>query len=375
MRVIGTSAYGPHDPSFRIRIALPGRALAAHGIVVEESPLFSTEQVRRFRGARPIGKAAVLAQARRRLARELRGRVHGASAVLVQRRVDLAPSLALERMATRDSRLIYDVDDAVWLSGRQTAGHYLGVLKRASRKVRWLAERAEHIVAGNDILAEHLARYSDAITVVPSLVDTASYTMRVHRQMPVITLGWIGSPTTASYLSHIGPVLERFAEQSTRPVRLVVVGGAAPRLHRVDVHEWRWTPETERTALAEMDIGLMPLQDTPWARGKCAYKALQYMACGIPPLVSNVGISAAIVGDAGYVVTRDGQWLDGLHTLAGDARLRTLLGGVGHRRTEQDFSFTRWIPVLANILRGIKMPAADELYVDASAPPSGSKHL
>jgi glycosyltransferase involved in cell wall biosynthesis len=99
-----------------------------------------------------------------------------------------------------------------------------------------------------------------------------------------------------------------------------------------------------------MDIGLMPLEDTPWSRGKCAYKALQYMACGVPPLVSNVGVSAAVVADAGYVATEDGHWLEGLHLLAEDADMRTRLGAMGRRRVEQDFSFDRWMPVLAHIL-------------------------
>jgi glycosyltransferase involved in cell wall biosynthesis len=352
LHVIGTSASGPHDPSFRIRVALPGRALAAHGITIEELPLFSAEQTRKFRRARPIVKATIIAQARRRLRQELRAEAREGSTVLIQRRVDLAPSLALERVATRDRRLIYDVDDAVWLSGRQTGGHYLSFLKAAARKTRWLANRAEHIVAGSEILAEHLAPHNDAITVVPSLVDPATYAIRHHEQKSVLTLGWIGSPTTARYLSQIGPILDRFAQQSTRPVRLLIVGGEAPHLNNVEVQERTWSPESERMALAEIDIGLMPLEDTPWSRGKCAYKALLYMVCGIPPLVSDVGVSAAVVADAGCVATDDAHWLEGLHALADDASLRARLGAVGRRRTEQDFSFARWLPISVQILKG-----------------------
>jgi len=352
LRVLGTSAHGPNDPSFRVRVALPGRALAAHGILLEELPLFSAEQARRFRTAHAFGKVAALAQARRRLMGELRDRALGASAVLMQQRIDLGPLLTLERIATRDRRLIYDIDDAAWLSGRQTSGHYLSFLKGSGRKVRWLAERADHIVAGSEILAEHLAGYGRPMTVVPSLIDLAGYAVRSHEQTSTITLGWIGSATTARYLLQLVPILERFAQQSTRPVRLVVVGGAAPRLRGVDTQERAWSTASERAALSEMDIGLMPLDDTPWSRGKCAYKALQYMACGIPALVSDVGISAKVVADAGYVAADDTDWLDGLHTLARDADLRTRLGAVGRRRIEQHFSFTRWLPVLAEIMAG-----------------------
>jgi glycosyltransferase involved in cell wall biosynthesis len=352
LRVLGTSAHGPNDPSFRVRIALPGRALVAQGILVEELPLFSVEQARRFRAARGFGKATALAQARRRLSRELRDGALDASVVLVQQRIDLGPSLGLERLATRDRRLIYDIDDAAWLSGRQTAGHYLNFLKGSGRKVRWLAERAAHIVAGSEILAEYLTRYDRPTTVVPSLIEPSGYPTRLHEQGSTITLGWIGSATTARYLQRVGPILERFAQQVARPVRLVVVGGAAPRLRGVEIEERVWSTESELRALSEMDIGLMPLEDTPWSRGKCAYKALQYMASGIPPLVSDVGISAKVVAGAGYVAAEDAGWLDGLHTLAQDADLRMRLGAVGRRRVEQHFSFARWLPVLAEIMAG-----------------------
>jgi glycosyltransferase involved in cell wall biosynthesis len=350
--VIATSAQGPYDPSFRIRVALPGRALASHGVALQKLPLFSTAQVSGFRYAGSVGKAAILASARRQLKRELRELDGETRTVVVQRQVDLAPLLSLERLATRDRRLVYDIDDAVWLSGRQTVGHSLSFLKGGQRKVRWLAERADHVIAGNDALAEHLGRYNDRVTVVPSLVDTAAYAVRKHEQGETVILGWIGSPTTAVYLQRLGPVLEQFAAGSSRPVRLVVVGGPAPRLAHVEVQERTWSVAAERDVLADMDIGLMPLDDTPWSRGKCAYKALQYMASGVPPLVDDVGISAGVVGDAGYVAANSAQWLEGLHTLARDPSLRTQLGHVGRRRIETDFSFERWIPTLATILRG-----------------------
>jgi glycosyltransferase involved in cell wall biosynthesis len=272
--------------------------------------------------------------------------------IVVQRHVDLAPLLTLEKTAAAGRRLVYDVDDAIWLTGREAGGHHLSLLKGAARKVRWLAERAEHVIAGNEILAEHLGRYNDAVTVVPSLVDPTAYAVREHEQGETVTLGWIGSATTARYLQRLEPVLERFAGDSSRPVRLMVVGGAAPQLRRVEVHERAWSLEAERDVLAEMDIGLMPLDDNAWSRGKCAYKALQYMACGIPPIVDNVGISAGAVTGAGYVASSAAQWLEGLHALAGDPGLRTRLGKVGRRRIEEEFSYERWISTMAGILRG-----------------------
>jgi glycosyltransferase involved in cell wall biosynthesis len=352
VKAIATACQEASEPAFRVRLALLRGGLAAHHVALELLPLFHPGEARRLRGAGAIGKARILAGARRRLAVDLRKVGGEASAVVVQRHVDFTPSLALERAATANRRLIYDIDDAIWLTGRQTGGHPLGALKGTARKVRWLAERAEQTIAGNEILAEHLCRYSDAVTVVPSLVDPGSYALRTHEQGEALTLGWIGSPTTAAYLRRIAPVLERLAKGSRRPVRLVVVGGSAPPIAGVGVEERAWSPEAEREALAEMDIGLMPLDDTPWSRGKCAYKALQYMASGIPPVADDVGVSAGTVGGAGYAVAGPGQWLDALHALADDPGLRTRLGEAGRRRVEEEFSPRRWLPTIAAILRG-----------------------
>ncbi|MGH3426275.1 MAG: glycosyltransferase [Mycobacteriales bacterium] len=352
LAAIATSCQGASDAAFRVRLELPARGLAAHGVALKLVPLFSSDRAQRFRGAGAIGKARVLAASRRQLRVELREAGKGVSTVIVQRHVDLAPSLALEKAAEANRRLIYDVDDAIWLSGRQTGGHPLSALKGAARKVRWLAARAEHVIAGNEILAEHLAAYNGSVTVVPSLVDPSSYPLRDHRQAERVTLGWIGSPTTAPYLRGVVSVLERFAKQSSRAVRLLVVGGSAPRIAGVEAEERAWSPDAEHEALAEMDIGLMPLDDTPWSRGKCAYKALQYMACGIPPVVDDVGISADTVGGAGYVAADSAQWLEALHALADDPGLRTRLGEAGRRRVEEEYSPARWTPTIAAILRG-----------------------
>jgi glycosyltransferase involved in cell wall biosynthesis len=352
LRAIGTSAQGASDAAFRVRLELPARGLAAHGVSLELLPLFAGDGARRFREAGALGKARQLAASRRGLKRDLREAGGDVSVVVVQRQVDLAPSLALERAAARGRRLVYDVDDAVWLSGRQTGGHPVGALKGAGRKVRWLAEHAEHAIAGNEILAERLAEHCERVTVVPSLVDPAAYVVGAHEQDEEVTLGWIGSPTTAPYLRAVVPALERFASRSSRPVRLLVIGGQAPLLAGVRVEERAWSVEAESQALAEMDIGLMPLEDTPWTRGKCAYKSLQYMAAGVPAVVDDVGISAAAVAGAGYAVSGPEQWLEALEALAEDAGLRAELGAVGRRRIEEDFSPERWLPTIAAILLG-----------------------
>jgi glycosyltransferase involved in cell wall biosynthesis len=351
-RVVAISAQGPDDPAFRIRLAQPARALATRGMACSLVPLFSAEETLRFRLAGPLGKAVILRAARRRVRDELDALSDFGRTVVVQRFADLNPSLAVERAAVRRKRLVYDVDDAVWLTGSQTMGDPMGFLKGSSRKVRWLVERADQIVAGNDLIAEYLTRRNEAVTVVPPLVDCQVYALRAHEQGPVLTLGWIGSSTTARYLTRLVHVLEQFAAESRRSVRVLVVGGKAPQIDGVEVCERSWSPTAELQALAEMDIGLMPLDNTPWSRGKCAYKALQYMASGIPTIADDVGVSAHVVAQAGYVANDAGGWLEGLRELSRDVRLRSRLGRVGRSRIEVNYSLERWLPTLEKIWRG-----------------------
>lgn len=346
----------PASPGFRVRIALPAPALERHGVSVTPLPLFSTEGGERFHRAGLAAKARLALGARRHLKARLERGDPAFEVALVYRRADVLPSLALERLAARGRRVVYDVDDAIWLDGRRDSGtHPLAVLKRSPGKVRWLAERADRVVAGNAILAEHLARFSSSVSVVPSVVDTAAIPVRTHADAPELVLGWIGSRSTARFVAGIAPALRRVAAaMGDVKLTLVAVGGAVPPVPGVAHEERPWSPEAQRDALARMDVGLMPIPDTPWNRGKCAYKALQYMAAGVPVVSDDVGIAREVVGDgsAGYAVRGEDRWVEALVSLLRDRALRARLGAAGRERVERDFSLERWAPELARILSG-----------------------
>jgi hypothetical protein len=348
------SAAGPNAPSFRVRTKIPSAELARHGVLVEHLPLLDEDEDRQLHGAGVTGRATAALRAYGRQRRRLGAADWDVS--LIQRQVDLLPTLDLERRAAKGRRVVLDVDDAIWLdSSRGAEGHRLALLKGTARKVRWLAGRADAVIAGNDLLAEWLGGYSANVTVVPSLVEHRNVPVRAHEDRDRIVLGWIGSPTTSTYLRRLArrPARRAAAAPEIR-FEFVTVGGSAPPIPGLEMRSEPWSEEMEQRFLREVDIGLMPLEDTPWARGKCSYKALQYMAAGIPVVADDVGISASVIGHdaAGLIPGSEDEWVEYIAALARDAALRARLGATGRVRIANDFSVQRWVPELAAILRG-----------------------
>ena len=349
------AALGPEAPSFRVRTRIPSEELAQHGVEMQHFPLFDERQEAAFRSGSTGQKVRIALAARRRLRRNL-GAVNGALDVtLIQRQVDLLPSLSLERLAAADRRVVLDVDDAIWLDRSSGArGHPLAALKGTSRKVRWLASRADTVIAGNEMLAEWLGGHARQVVLIPSLVEHRQIPVRVHEPRERVVLGWIGSPTTAPSLNQLTGELDRLARTSDMAFELLVVGGPAPPVTGMSKRSEPWSEERERAFLSSVDIGLMPLPDDEWTRGKCAYKALQYMAAGIPVVADDVGVSAKVIGheESGLIASRERDWASYLGALAEDPALRARLGEGGRERVARNFSVSAWAPTLAEALRG-----------------------
>jgi len=348
-------ALGPLAPSFRVRTRIPAAELAIHGIDMRFLPLLDEEQDRAVHQGSLARRLQAAFQARRGLRRRLQADGDRLEVALVQRQVDLSPSLGLERRVADGRRLVLDVDDAIWLdSSPDAGGHRLARLKGTARKLRWLAERADAVVAGNDLLADWLGRYSANVVVVPSLVEHREIPARDHEAGKRVLIGWLGSPSTVPALRRLVAPLSRLAADASTEAELLVMGGSAPEVPGLPVREESWSEAAERRFLAEVDIGLMPLPDNAWTRGKCAYKALQYMAAGIPVVADDVGVSAQVIGHerGGLIVPAGGDWVEPLRELGSDARMRSQLGRTGRDRVAEGYSVEAWAPVLAHVLRG-----------------------
>jgi glycosyltransferase involved in cell wall biosynthesis len=316
-------------------------------------PLFSAGQDHAFRAGGAWTKTRTILSARRSLRARLALPVDVA---WVFRQVDMLPSLGMEKLAIDGHRLVLDVDDPVWLDATPYAGgHPLAFLKGTRRKIRILARRADVVVAGNSHLAEWLAGYAREVTVIPSAIDTSRSPQRHHGDSDTVALGWIGSPSSFRHLKALRAPLARAAAMAPDiHFELLAMGGGAMSVPGMRCRSIPWGEEAESVLLERMDIGLMPLADDPWTRGKCAYKAIQYMAAGIPVIADDVGVSAEVIGSghAGYLVSSSAEWTEAVVSLARDAGTRARLGKRGRERAIADYSLQRWLPEIVTALTG-----------------------
>jgi glycosyltransferase involved in cell wall biosynthesis len=243
---------------------------------------------------------------------------------------------------------IYDFDDAFYLKYKQ--GKF-GVFRTIlGAKFDRVMRSAAAITAGNHELQSYALRHNTCAHYLPTVVDTKRYRPCPElRGSHPLTVGWIGSPSTAPYLSQLATPLALIARES--PLRFVVIGGKAPNIPGVEVIEHGWSEAEEVRLINTFDIGVMPLPDDAWARGKCAFKLIQYMACGVPVIASAVGANKTVVTDGcGLLVSDIDGWVRALRTLRDDAQTRCAMGQAARLRVDQNFSLHRAVPVLASVL-------------------------
>jgi len=294
-------------------------------------------------------------------------RAGAADLTVLQRR--LLRRSDFDRLRDAAHRLVYDFDDAMpyrdpWRGKPEST-------VRANRFLRTVTG-CDAVVAGNEELAE-LARpcAPRALFVAPTPVDAAAYgpSPGLRAAGTPFSIGWIGSRSTVAYLRDIAGPLARITARLPG-AGLLVVADADPELAGIPVERVEWTEGTERALLRRMDVGIMPLRDDPWSRGKCGFKLLQYGATGLPLVASPVGVNRSIVepGVTGFLPADDAGWEETLVRLGGDPALRARLGAAARRRVEARWSIAVLGPPLAAFLRAVceRRPAGTGL------PKSGS---
>lgn len=326
---------GRHVPSARFRVRQYTGILRTLGIEISEyaAPLGSYPPRSKF--LRPLWAFGSLASRLPQIAAGYRCDM----SILQREMISTIPTL--EGFVGRPR--VLDVDDAIWLY-------------RSGVAAKKLASASDAVVCGNEYLANHFSHWSPNIHVVPTAVDSDRFTPVGGAGNPVI--GWSGTSGGFKYLYSVEKALCEIL-RSMPDVRLRIVSNSRPQFkilpsHRIDYIEW--SPGIEVTAIQGMSVGIMPLIDSAWERGKCSYKMLTYMACGKPVVVSPVGMNVSVLakGYCGVAADRLEDWTEALLHILSNPSKQKQMGEIGRRIIEQHYSLDVVAPLLASIFRSVR---------------------
>lgn len=345
-KILFVAAHRPdRSPSQRYRLEQFQEYWAAHGYTVELAALLDERDDRLFYAPGSLlGKAGVFLRGWWRRWRQVR-KAGEADIILIQREAFMTGSTRFERALARSGRpVIYDFDDAIWLLDVSEANKRLSWLKDPSKTARIIA-LADLVIAGNEYLADYARRFNLRVEVIPTVVDTERYNLpAVHAEGSPITIGWTGSYTSLTHLRHSLPILEALHARYQGRVRFKVISDRELIHPGLPIENLRWSSRTEAEDLSDIDIGIMPLPDDAWSKGKCGFKGLQYMALGKPVVLSAVGVNNTIVQDGvnGFLASDQAEWIAKLALLIEDGDLRRRLGREARRTVEERYSVNAW---------------------------------
>jgi len=363
LRVVALTRTSSRGPSTRYRIEQFRPRLAELGITVETRPLFGESWFRLLEQPpglwRGLRKAAYsLGRLPARLAQARAADRSGADLVLIEQQ--LFPYLPwwLERpWWPRRTPVLLEFDDALWLTFAHAA------------KLRAACAQATAVLVGNEELARFAADSGGRVQIVPTVVDTDLYAGAAAAAPPggpptrPLRVGWIGLRYNLAYLDQVARPLARLAAAGKACELRVISSGlppAGPQWDGVTLVHRPWSLATEVTEIAACDVGIMPLPDSPWARGKCGLKLLQFMAAGRPVVASPVGVNTTIVrpGQEGLLAGDEPAWEQALGRLWEDNALRLRLGRAARERVVTEYALASWAPRLAETYRLASRPSS-----------------
>ena len=344
MKVLFLPQTGKLGPSSRYRVYQLLPWLQKFGIECEVSAAIDAELYRNLylQCGQPSSRLAAFLETWKKRRADL-AYVSDFDMVVVQKGVFPGLYSGFERKIAVRRPLVFDFDDAIWLP--RVGGSQILRLLHRERSVQETLRCASAVIAGNDFLADYAKGFNSNVHMVPSAIDAAAY---AHANNSTI-VGWIGSSTTLPYLKPLQPVFKQLG------ITLRVIASGDPGELGFDVEFRPWRLETEMEELAQIGIGIAPLPDTPWERGKCGVKLLQYMACGIPAVASAVGVHTQIIrhGVNGLLAETESDWISGLRQLLADPVLRGRLGSAARETVAKHYDVRVAAGAVANVLEAI----------------------
>jgi len=265
--------------------------------------------------------------------------------IFIQREAHFLGTSFFEKKAFHSgAKVIFDFDDSIWLADTSPGNQKWEWIK-SPKKFYTNIKHAHAVFAGNNYLLQEALKINLHAILVPTTIDTQLHVPKHHlRHKETLCIGWSGSLSTLKHFELLIPVLKRVKEKYGDKVRFKLMGEKNYVHPELSIESIAWTENSEVTELNSFDIGLMPLKDDAWARGKCGLKGLSYMACEIPVVMSAVGVNKEIVqhGENGLLANSEEEWLEALSLLIENNALRLQLGKAARETVVQHYSVERY---------------------------------
>jgi glycosyltransferase involved in cell wall biosynthesis len=250
--------------------------------------------------------------------------------VFIQREASFLGTAFFEKRAyASGAAVIYDFDDSIWLADTSPGNKKWERVKRPEKFFE-IVRNAHLVIAGNRYLAEKVKPLNKNVVVIPTTINTLVHIPKPElRHTNTVIIGWSGSVSTVKHFEMLVPVLARIKNKYGDQVRFRLLGDKNYKHAALGIEGTEWHAATEVDELNSFDIGLMPLPDDEWANGKCGLKALSYMACGVPPVLSAVGVNREIISvdpPNGFLAVNNEEWFKTLCLLIEDNVLRSNAG-------------------------------------------------
>lgn len=273
--------------------------------------------------------------------------------VFIHREAFPIGNMIIERLFNKlNGNIIYDFDDSIFLPRGNNI--FFKFIKR-STNIEKIIRLSRHVIAGNDYLKNYALQFNKNVTVIPTSIDTQVYKPPQNKTITdKVIIGWIGSRTTIKYLKILRGVFKKLLS-TFKNIEMKIIGGEY-KTQDPRITNQRWSLETELSDLQSFDIGIMPMYDNEWAKGKCAFKIIQYMAVGIPAIASSVGMNVEVIqnGVNGFLISSEEEWFEKLSILIENPELRQKLGKAGKNTVEQRYSLMVNAPKFIEVLKSVQ---------------------
>ncbi len=348
MRVLYLTKYGPKAATTRYRMLQFLPYLESKGISCELSPLLEDDYLKTLFSGGKFPASKIIGLYLKRLQQLLTLRKFDL-VVIQYELLPYFPSFLEKLLRLANVPFLYDFDDAVFHRYDEHPNRWVKSI--LGKKIANIIGSAKGVMAGNQYLADYASHYNSHVSIFPTVVDSSRYAKKEYEldSTRPFTIGWIGSPSTAAYLKPLEEPLKRFLADKNGQCLAIGAGDLPVGSVFTSIP---WSEEAELQQLSQFDVGIMPLPEENWARGKCGFKLIQYMAAKLPVIASPVGVNQEIVeqGKTGFLATTEAEWLEALEILYREKELRRYMAEEGLKRVEAHYDYSVMAPRLKDYL-------------------------